>query len=174
MARRRAFHSLRLPPRLALADLPWRRPPDQARRLRAPVKATRRVRTRTPLMGSTSPDGEVDRVDQSNWLLARDLDTLSQPPPTRLVTVMGRRLLLLAVFRRHARCRRVTSRRCLLPISAANWLSREPAGTLRAQVRGLRPWPAAAALHLGSGATPNVLAWPSTATSARRKRRCRP
>lgn len=107
-------------------------------------------------------------------VVARDPDTLSQPAPARLVTVMGFRTLLLAAVRRHTRRRRFTPRRCLLPISAANWLSREPARTLRSQVRGFRPCPTAAAAHLGSGATPNVFAWPSTATSERRKRRCRP
>lgn len=87
---------------------------------------------------------------------------------------MGVRTLLLVACRRHARRRRLTPRRCLLPISAANWLSREPAGTLRSQVRGLRPCATAAAAHFGSGATPNVFAWSRTVMPARRKRRYRP
>jgi hypothetical protein len=68
---------------------------DQARLICAPVRATQGWQARTPSIGSTSPCGEVDRVDQRIHCSVHGPSTLSQPAATRLVTVMGLHILLL-------------------------------------------------------------------------------
>jgi hypothetical protein len=117
----------------------WRRPGRQAHVRHAPVRASRRVRTRTPSMGSTSPYSEVGRVGPTESQVLPQPEHLfatyrhppcqgdgSPQPATRAVPATPKR-------------RRFLARGCLSPISATNLLSRVPAGTRHSQAWGSRP-----------------------------------
>jgi hypothetical protein len=113
-----------------------RKPASQARVHRAPVRATPCVRTRTPLIGSTPPCGEVGRVEPTeSQVLSRPEHpfTTYRHPPCQGDGLLQPATHALPPIPKH---RRSFVRRYLSPISAADLLSRASAETPHSQASG--------------------------------------